>query len=170
MDFTVRCEGIWLSELFSDFWARQSADVVRVPGSKVNYARWSSHSLKYSTGVVNWWSQIPQFSKVTWIRTFKFALSTYGHELVSQARPLPQAAFSSFRINTRREGLGDCLYQFGSRLCNIYVTSCVGGPPIRSCQKLKARHLAFFFPFRRAKSLLYGRLLYGRLLEIIQSY
>ena len=34
--------------------------------------------------------------------------------LVSQARPLPPAAFSSFRINTRREGLGDCLCQSGS--------------------------------------------------------
>ena len=34
--------------------------------------------------------------------------------LVSQARPLPPAAFSAFRINTRREGLGDCLYRFGS--------------------------------------------------------
>ena len=26
----------------------------------------------------------------------------------------PSTAFSSFRINTRREGLGDCLYHFGS--------------------------------------------------------
>ena len=32
-------------------------------------------------------------------------------------------AFSSFRINTRREGLGDCLYRFGSLLCNFPVTS-----------------------------------------------
>ena len=36
---------------------------------------------------------------------------------------VPFAAFNSFRINTWREGLGDCLYRFGSRLCNFPVTS-----------------------------------------------
>ena len=44
-------------------------------------------------------------------------------ELVSQARLFPPAGFSSFRINTQKEGLEDCLYRFGSGLCNIYVMS-----------------------------------------------
>ena len=54
-----------------------------------------------------------------------------------ETRPLPSTAFSSFRINTWREGLGDCLYRFGSRLCNIYVMSHVGraAPVFTWCQK-----------------------------------
>ena len=37
-----------------------------------------------------------------------------GTKIVSQARPSHSAAFSSFRINTRREGLAHCLCPFGS--------------------------------------------------------
>ena len=36
--------------------------------------------------------------------------------LVSQARPSHSAAFSSFRINTRGEGLAHCLCPFGSMI------------------------------------------------------
>ena len=36
------------------------------------------------------------------------------HTLVSQAIPSHSAAFSSFRIDARREGLAHCLYPFGS--------------------------------------------------------
>jgi hypothetical protein len=50
--------------------------------------------------------------------------SMYRPSLASQTAPT--VAFSSFRINTQREGLGDCLYRFGSQKCEMYVTSRVG--------------------------------------------
>jgi hypothetical protein len=40
----------------------------------------------------------------------------------SRYQSTPTAAFSSFRMNTRREGLGDCLYRFGSACPDL------GGP------------------------------------------
>ena len=61
--------------------------------------------------------------------------------------------FSSFRINTRREGLGDCLHRFGSRLCKIYVTSRVG--PAHTMPQ--ASQLIFIWPFTRAVDLVYDR-------------
>ena len=50
------------------------------------------------------------------------SMMTYrgGGSLASQTAPT--AAFNSFRINTRREDLGDCLYRFGSTHTDL------GGP------------------------------------------
>ena len=42
-----------------------------------------------------------------------------GGTLVSRARPSHSAAFSSFRINARKEGLAHCPCAFGSMLCKI---------------------------------------------------
>ena len=70
--------------------------------------------------------------------------------LVSKPRPLPlQRLVPSFRINTWREGLGDCLYRYGSRLCNIYVTSHF--EPAHTMPR--ASQLIFIWPLLRAVSL-----------------
>ena len=61
---------------------------------------------------------------------------------------------SSFGINTRREGLEDCLYRFGSRLCNIYVTSRVGSAHMMP----RASQLIFIWPFTRVMDILYNRI------------
>ena len=43
--------------------------------------------------------------------------------------PPQRLVFSSFRINTRKEGLGDCLYCFGSWLCEaVCDVKCWGLP------------------------------------------
>ena len=69
-----------------------------------------------------------------------------------ETRPLPPQR--SFRINMQREGLRDCLYHFGSRLYNIYVTSCIG--PAHTMPR--ASQLIFIWPFRRAVDFLYDRI------------
>ena len=72
--------------------------------------------------------------------------------IVSKPVTAPSAAFSSFRINTQREGLGDCLYHFRSRFCNIYtyVTSHVG----HAHTMQRASQLIFVWLFMRAVDLL----------------
>ena len=46
---------------------------------------------------------------------------------VSLARPSHSAAFSSFRINTRREGLAHCLYPFGSSPPRCWLANQIQG-------------------------------------------
>jgi hypothetical protein len=96
-------------------------------------------------------TQVEQFeANRTWLLTVCWCI----YNLLSLAsQTAPTAAFSSFRINMRREGLGVCICCFGSQKCKMYVTSRVGSTHMMS----RAGQLMLYLLFEWAKNLLFDR-------------